>query len=254
VSVNVNVLFANVPDTTPAPENVPLPKPAAPDENEEIPVTLVPLCTRSHCQLLDRDAHVPVKSVSVTAVVGVLGDEGTEDVVDPHAAATSIGRTINPEAFRRRVRTRIRYDPSVLRRRSFCGSKGSEKRSMLIEFVNHASLLVTAGGVRLMSDPWLEGRVFHEGGALTSNTSSSGRFPGAARATIHSGGSSRPRPTTSMEIARARAENVEVEWHPAIRQHPTTLRMLSYFNHANMGDYRAAVERFQTGTRSGPDD
>lgn len=39
---------------------------------------------------------------------------------------------------------------------------------MLIEFVNHASLIVAAGNVRLISDPWLEGRVFHDGWALTA--------------------------------------------------------------------------------------
>ena len=41
---------------------------------------------------------------------------------------------------------------------------------MLIEFVNHASLLVSAGDVRLLSDPWLEGKVFHDGWALTAPT------------------------------------------------------------------------------------
>jgi len=41
---------------------------------------------------------------------------------------------------------------------------------MLIDFVNHASLIVSAGEVRLMSDPWLEGRVFDEGWALTAGT------------------------------------------------------------------------------------
>src|SRR5579871_5347090 len=39
---------------------------------------------------------------------------------------------------------------------------------MLIEFVNHASLIVTAGSVRLISDPWLEGRVFDEGWDLVA--------------------------------------------------------------------------------------
>ena len=41
---------------------------------------------------------------------------------------------------------------------------------MLIEFVNHASFIVSAGGIRLISDPWLEGRVFHEGWALLAPT------------------------------------------------------------------------------------
>jgi high affinity Mn2+ porin len=48
-------------------------------------------------------------------------------------------------------------------------------------------------------------------------------------------------------IGRARAENIEVEWHPAIRQRSVTVRGLSYVNHADMGDYREAVKRFQTG-------
>ncbi len=41
---------------------------------------------------------------------------------------------------------------------------------MQIEFVNHASIIVTAGDVRLISDPWLEGKVFHDGWALTAKT------------------------------------------------------------------------------------
>jgi len=41
---------------------------------------------------------------------------------------------------------------------------------MLIEFVNHASLIITAGGVRLISDPWLEGTVFDEGWALVAKS------------------------------------------------------------------------------------
>ncbi len=48
-------------------------------------------------------------------------------------------------------------------------------------------------------------------------------------------------------IHRARAENVEVEWHPTIWRRPTTLRFLSYVNHADMGDYGEAVQRFERG-------
>jgi hypothetical protein len=33
---------------------------------------------------------------------------------------------------------------------------------VLVEFVNHASLIVTAGDVRLIADPRLEGKVFHD--------------------------------------------------------------------------------------------
>jgi high affinity Mn2+ porin len=45
-------------------------------------------------------------------------------------------------------------------------------------------------------------------------------------------------------IARAHAENLEVEWHAHER---ITLRALGYANHANMGDYREAVQRFEQG-------
>jgi high affinity Mn2+ porin len=49
-------------------------------------------------------------------------------------------------------------------------------------------------------------------------------------------------------ISRARAENVEVEVHTrGIGQRSGMLRLLSYANHANMGDYRQAVQRFDGG-------
>ena len=41
---------------------------------------------------------------------------------------------------------------------------------MELEFVNHASLIVTAGRERIISDPWLEGEVFNDGWALISAT------------------------------------------------------------------------------------
>ncbi|HEY4368347.1 MAG TPA: MBL fold metallo-hydrolase [Steroidobacteraceae bacterium] len=41
---------------------------------------------------------------------------------------------------------------------------------MRIDFVNHASLIVSAGDVRLISDPWLEGKVFHDGWGLTARS------------------------------------------------------------------------------------
>jgi UDP-MurNAc hydroxylase len=41
---------------------------------------------------------------------------------------------------------------------------------MQIEFVNHASLTVSSGNVRLISDPWLEGKVFDEGWDLVAKT------------------------------------------------------------------------------------
>src|SRR5262249_46990236 len=45
-------------------------------------------------------------------------------------------------------------------------------------------------------------------------------------------------------LGRSRAENLEVEWHSSSRNMPFTLRALSFVNHANMGDYRLAVQRF----------
>lgn len=39
---------------------------------------------------------------------------------------------------------------------------------MKIEWVNHASFVVEQGGVRLISDPWLQGTAFHDGWALLS--------------------------------------------------------------------------------------
>jgi high affinity Mn2+ porin len=48
-------------------------------------------------------------------------------------------------------------------------------------------------------------------------------------------------------VGRARAENVELEWRPLIHRRPATARVLSYVNHADMGDYREAVRRFERG-------
>jgi high affinity Mn2+ porin len=48
-------------------------------------------------------------------------------------------------------------------------------------------------------------------------------------------------------IGRARAENVEVEWRRPVLGRPTTVRLLAYANHGNMGDYREAVRRFDAG-------
>jgi len=50
------------------------------------------------------------------------------------------------------------------------------------------------------------------------------------------------------DIGRARAENVEVEWRTSARvERSGLIRLLSYVNHANMGDYRDAVRRFLDG-------
>src|SRR5262245_4174378 len=49
-------------------------------------------------------------------------------------------------------------------------------------------------------------------------------------------------------LSRARAENIEFEWRgPAIGDRNGTIRLLSYVNHANMGDYREAVDRHISG-------
>lgn len=55
-------------------------------------------------------------------------------------------------------------------------------------------------------------------------------------------------------IERARAENIELELRPAvIPRRRTALRLLAYVNHANMGDYRVAIEQFQNGQTPVPD-
>jgi len=51
-------------------------------------------------------------------------------------------------------------------------------------------------------------------------------------------------------IARAHADNVEIELHPATR---LAVRMLGYANHANMGNYDEAISRFLAGRTSRPD-
>jgi high affinity Mn2+ porin len=48
-------------------------------------------------------------------------------------------------------------------------------------------------------------------------------------------------------LSRARAENIEFEWHPEIGDRSGIMRLLAYVNHANMGDYREAVHRFVSG-------
>ncbi len=55
-------------------------------------------------------------------------------------------------------------------------------------------------------------------------------------------------------LQRARAENIELELRPAIIQkRATVLRLLTYVNHADMGDYRTAIARFQSGQTPLPD-
>src|SRR5207248_224314 len=55
-------------------------------------------------------------------------------------------------------------------------------------------------------------------------------------------------------LRRARAENLEFQIEPSLwREHKTTLRMLSYLNHANMGSYREAIDAFKEGREPAPD-
>jgi hypothetical protein len=55
------------------------------------------------------------------------------------------------------------------------------------------------------------------------------------------------------DVARARAENLEVEAHGSLIAHRDgTVRLLSYLNHADMGNYREAIEDFEHGDTSTP--
>jgi hypothetical protein len=55
------------------------------------------------------------------------------------------------------------------------------------------------------------------------------------------------------DLQRARAENLELELRPNLMaKKPTVVRLLSYVNHANMGDYREAVDLFLEGITSRP--
>ncbi len=61
---------------------------------------------------------------------------------------------------------------------------------------------------------------------------------------------------TSLDwnLRRARAENVELEFAPKIAGDRTTaVRLLSYVNHGNMGDYREAVQLYLSGATPTPE-
>jgi hypothetical protein len=61
-------------------------------------------------------------------------------------------------------------------------------------------------------------------------------------------------PNLDADIARARAENVELELRPhLVKDRDTAFRLLSYVNHANMGDYEEAVSLFLHGLTPTPD-
>src|SRR5580692_1957710 len=55
------------------------------------------------------------------------------------------------------------------------------------------------------------------------------------------------------ELARARAENIELEFHKKTILHQQgILRLLSFVNHANMGEYQQAIDNFLTGLTPKP--
>ncbi len=56
------------------------------------------------------------------------------------------------------------------------------------------------------------------------------------------------------DFFRARGDNLEFEYHPALfRRNPTVLRLLSYMNHADMGKYRDAIDEYREGLVTVPD-
>jgi high affinity Mn2+ porin len=56
------------------------------------------------------------------------------------------------------------------------------------------------------------------------------------------------------DMARARAENIEFEFHKkTIRGQTGVLRLLSYVNHANMGAYQQAIDNFLAGLTPEPE-
>jgi high affinity Mn2+ porin len=56
------------------------------------------------------------------------------------------------------------------------------------------------------------------------------------------------------DVARARAENIEFEFHrQTILHQQGVLRLLTFVNHANMGDYQQAIDNFRAGLTPKPD-
>lgn len=56
------------------------------------------------------------------------------------------------------------------------------------------------------------------------------------------------------DIARARSENIEFEIHAkTIRKQTGIVRFLTFVNHANMGDYRQAIDNFLAGQTATPE-
>jgi hypothetical protein len=60
--------------------------------------------------------------------------------------------------------------------------------------------------------------------------------------------------TLDWDLARARAENYEVEYHTSLLpKRATIIRALSFVNHANMGSYREAINGYLSGKDAVPD-
>ena len=60
--------------------------------------------------------------------------------------------------------------------------------------------------------------------------------------------------TLDWDIARARGENYEFEYHPRfLPKRSTVIRALAFENHANMGIYRQAIDGFLSGKDAVPD-
>jgi high affinity Mn2+ porin len=56
------------------------------------------------------------------------------------------------------------------------------------------------------------------------------------------------------DMARARAENIEFEFHRKIVSRQTgVLRLLTFVNHANLGDYQQAIDNFLAGLTPKPE-
>jgi hypothetical protein len=67
-----------------------------------------------------------------------------------------------------------------------------------------------------------------------------------------------PRVANGMDfvwnLRQAHSENLEYELHPSlVRHHASTVRLLAFVNHANMGVYRDAVVRYQAGADPTPE-
>jgi high affinity Mn2+ porin len=61
-------------------------------------------------------------------------------------------------------------------------------------------------------------------------------------------------PKLDYDLMRARSENIELEFRPELQKDKkTTIRLLSFINHANMGSYREAVQAFLAGRDPQPD-